>query len=107
MGSMNPTKPSVFLRLVAAALLALVLGGAACFRVKSPSAAPQPVADTGEALPAREFSAGYRKFKFSYANAEGVKRQRDCYFWYPTEAKAERFNYRGQVGHVAEDAEVA
>lgn len=52
--------------------------------------------------------AGFRTFAFEHAvRSSGENRVTKVYFWYPTEAAAGPFQYRGQQGLAAENAPVA
>lgn len=50
--------------------------------------------------------AGYREYSLSYTAANGERRKRGVYLWYPTDVKAEEFNYRWQRGFAAKNAKI-
>jgi predicted dienelactone hydrolase len=54
-----------------------------------------------------ETHVGYRKGTIHYTGSDETKRKRNVVAWYPTKAEAKEFNYRGQVGFVTENADVA
>jgi predicted dienelactone hydrolase len=56
--------------------------------------------------PAAAQSAGFRKFSITYPAAD-EERHRNVFLWYPSSKDAQRHDYRGQIGFVAVDAEVA
>lgn len=53
-----------------------------------------------------EQHVGYRKTTIRYEGSDAKVRERSVLFWYPTEAAAKEFNYRGQIGFVSENADV-
>lgn len=58
--------------------------------------------------PAPPLQAGFRRFTLTYRpEKEEPARERPGFLWYPTKAAEERFDYRGQIGAVAKDAEPA
>lgn len=56
--------------------------------------------------PAAALPAGFRKFAISYKAAD-EERRRDVFLWYPSAKEAQRHDYRGQIGFVAVNADVA
>lgn len=54
-----------------------------------------------------ENHVGFRKTSLNYEGSDKSQRKRDVVIWYPSALPAKEHNYRGQVGYVAPDAEVA
>jgi predicted dienelactone hydrolase len=54
-----------------------------------------------------ENHVGFRKTSITYEGTDGSQRKRDVVIWYPSAVAAQEHNYRGQVGYVTVDAEVA
>jgi predicted dienelactone hydrolase len=50
---------------------------------------------------------GYRQTTLRYRGSDDKERERKTLIWYPTLAEAKEYSYRGQIGFVTEDAEVA
>lgn len=59
-------------------------------------------------LPAAgENHVGFQKLSLTYEGSDKTERARSVMLWYPTSTAAKQHNYRGQVGFVAEGAEVS
>ena len=63
------------------------------------------IASADEPTPAA-MPAGFRKLAISYKAGE-EERRRNVFLWYPSAKEAERHDYRGQIGFVALDSDVA
>src|SRR5688500_4435221 len=55
----------------------------------------------------RPFRVGYCRLEFDLELVDGSSDGRQLDVWYPTEARERRYNYFGQIGFAAVNAEVA